>query len=142
MADGTNMQRVAEIIGSDPDRRYVVVSAPGKRFGGDTKITDLLYETARDVKTTGKTGEAFEKVRQRFLGIVSELKLDFDMANILDDTRKEIERENSEDFAASRGEYLSARVMAQLLGVEFVDARDVVKFDAEEIGRASCRERV
>ncbi len=131
MADGTNMQRVAEIIGSDPDRRYVVVSAPGKRFGGDTKITDLLYETARDVKTTGKTGEAFEKVRQRFLGIVSELKLDFDMANILDDTRKEIERENSEDFAASRGEYLSARVMAQLLGVEFVDARDVVKFDAE-----------
>ena len=131
MADGINMQRVAQIVRSDPSRRYVVVSAPGKRFGGDIKITDLLYETAADVKKTGRTGEAFEKVKNRFAGIVHELKLDFDIDALLLETQRQIEEENSEDFAASRGEYLSGRIMAELLGVPFVDAREVIKFDAE-----------
>ena len=131
MADGINMQRVAKIVLSDPSRRYVVVSAPGKRFGGDIKITDLLYETAADVKSTGKTGDAFEKVKNRFVGIVHELKLDFDIEALMEETRRQIEEENSEDFAASRGEYLSGRIMAELLGVPFLDARTVVKFDSE-----------
>lgn len=131
MADGINMQRVAQIVQSDPARRYVVVSAPGKRFGGDIKITDLLYETADDVKKMGKTGEAFEKVKNRFAGIVHELKLDFDIDALLQDTQRQIEEENSEDFAASRGEYLSGRIMAELLGMPFIDAREVVKFDCE-----------
>ncbi|MDE6273448.1 MAG: aspartate kinase, partial [Clostridiales bacterium] len=95
------------------------------------KITDLLYETAREVKRTGKTGEAFEKVSQRFLNIVSELKLDFDMESVLSETKAEIEKECSEDFAASRGEYLSGRVMAELLRVPFIDAREVVKFGVD-----------
>lgn len=129
MADGINMQRVADIVNGDPSRRYVVVSAPGKRFGGDIKITDLLYETADDVKRTGKTGEAFEKVKNRFVSIVNELNLSFDIAGLLADTQREIEAENTADFAASRGEYLSGRIMAELLGVPFIDARAVVKFD-------------
>ncbi len=128
MADGINMKRVADIIAADKARRFVVVSAPGKRFGGDTKITDLLYRTHTDVKETGHCGEAFQKVCERFCGIVSELGLSLDMQTILDDARREIEEEKSEDFTASRGEYLSARVMAALLGFEFVDARAVVKF--------------
>lgn len=131
MADGTNMRRVADIIGSDPARRYVVVSAPGKRYGGDTKITDLLYRTYGEVAKTGRCGDAFRKVRERFLGIAGELGLSFDMAAILEETEREIEREKSEDFTASRGEYLSARVMAELLGFDFVDARDVVRFGAD-----------
>lgn len=129
MADGINMQRVADIVNGDPSRRYVVVSAPGKRFGGDIKITDLLYETADDVKRTGKTGEAFEKVKSRFVSIVRELGLSFDIEHLLAQTQREIEAENTADFAASRGEYLSGRIMAELLGVPFIDARAVVKFD-------------
>lgn len=129
MADGINMQRVADIVNGDPSRRYVVVSAPGKRFGGDIKITDLLYETADDVKRTGKTGEAFEKVKSRFVSIVHELGLSFDIEHLLAQTQREIEAENTADFAASRGEYLSGRIMAELLGVPFIDARAVVKFD-------------
>lgn len=129
MADGINMQRVADIVNGDPSRRYVVVSAPGKRFGGDIKITDLLYETADDVKRTGKTGEAFEKVKSRFISIVHELGLSFDIGHLLAQTQQEIEAENTADFAASRGEYLSGRIMAELLGVPFIDARAVVKFD-------------
>ena len=131
MADGTNMRRVADIICSDPARRYVVVSAPGKRFSDDIKITDLLYETAKNVKETGKTGEAFEKVKERFAGVVHELGIAFDIQTVLQQTGEEIVRENSEDFAASRGEYLSARIMACLLDVPFLDARDYVKFDKE-----------
>lgn len=130
MADGTNMKRVAGIIRSDDARRYVVVSAPGKRFGGDIKITDLLYQTYADVKQTGRCGEAFQKVCDRFRGIVSELGLSLDIDSVLEDTRRDIEHEKSEDFTASRGEYLSARLMASLLGFAFVDARDVIKFAA------------
>lgn len=128
MADGMTMTRVKKILESDLSRRYVVVSAPGKRFGGDMKITDLLYETYRNVKATGAVGDAFRKVGERFRGIVRELALDFDIDALLRDTEAEILAEQSEDFTASRGEYLSARVMAAFLGVPFLDARDVVKF--------------
>lgn len=131
MADGNNMLRVKNIIESDPARRYVVVSAPGKRFGGDIKITDLLYETYESVKLTGKTCAAFEKVAERFRGIVHELALGMDMEGLLAETREAIVREGTADFCASRGEYLSGRVMAELLGVPFIDARDVVKFTPE-----------
>ena len=129
MADGINMRRVADIVNSDSARRYVVVSAPGKRFGGDTKITDLLYETYRSVAADGKTGEAFEKVKERFRGITAELGLHYDIDAVLDETEGEIVKESSEDFTASRGEYLSARLMSALLNVPFIDARAVVKFD-------------
>lgn len=128
MADGITMLRVKSIIESDPTRRYVVVSAPGKRFGGDIKVTDLLYETYDNVVVSGETGAAFEKICERFRGIVSELKLDMDIDAILAETGEAIIREASPDFCASRGEYLSGRVMAELLGIPFIDARDVVKF--------------
>ena len=128
MADGITMLRVKNIIESDPARRYVVVSAPGKRFGGDIKVTDLLYETYDNVVVSGETGAAFEKICERFRGIVSELKLDMDIDAILAETGEAIVKEASPDFCASRGEYLSGRVMAELLGIPFIDARDVVKF--------------
>ncbi len=129
MADGTTMLRVKRIITSDPTRRYVVVSAPGKRFGGDIKITDLLYEIYENVKNTGKCGAQFEKVADRFRGIVHELHLSFDIDALLSETEREIYGEPTADFIASRGEYLSARIMAELLEFSFIDARDVVKFN-------------
>ena len=128
MSDGMNFCRVAEIIKSDPARRYIVVSAPGKRFGNDGKITDLLY-TAHTALTEGKDFHAaFQKVRDRFLGIVKESGLSFDMEAMLDECEQEIIKERERDFTASRGEYLSGRIMAALLNVPFIDAKDVVKF--------------
>ncbi len=129
MADGNMMKKVADIIKSDSARRYVVVSAPGKRYGADIKVTDLLYRCYDEVAQTGKCGESFDKICERFRGIVGELNLSMDIDKILADTKEEIEKEKSADFTASRGEYLSARVMAALLDVPFIDARDVVKFD-------------
>ena len=131
MADGITMLRVRKIIESDAARRYVVVSAPGKRFGGDVKVTDLLYETYENVTVRGETGEAFEKICDRFRGIVSELGLEMDIDGLLAATQKDILREATPDFCASRGEYLSARIMAQLLDVPFIDARDTVRFGAD-----------
>ncbi len=131
MADGTTIKRVAGIITSDPARRYVVVSAPGKRYSGDVKVTDLLYKTYEEVQETGKCGAAFDKVRERFRGIVRELGSDFNIDGALEETARGIEEEPTADFIASRGEYLSARVMASYLGVPFLDARDYIKFNAE-----------
>ena len=131
MADGITMLRVKDIIESDAARRYVVVSAPGKRFSGDIKVTDLLYETYDSVSRIGETGAAYEKICERFRGIVSELGLSMDIDAILAQTGKEIVAEATPDFCASRGEYLSGRVMAALLDVPFIDARDVVKFGSD-----------
>ena len=130
MADGMTMRRVKDIFESNPGRRYIVVSAPGKRFSGDIKVTDLLYETEKEVDETGRCGEAYDKICQRFRGIVQELNIDLDIDAILKETKAAIEEEKSDDFTASRGEYLSGRVMAALLDIPFIDARDVIKFDA------------
>ncbi len=131
MASGMTMLRIKEILDADIARRYVVVSAPGKRFSTDAKVTDLLLESYRSLVETGLCGAAFGKVRERFLGIVCELGIDFDMTALLDETQREIEREHSEEFTASRGEYLAARLTAAYLKAPFVDARDVIRFDAE-----------
>ena len=129
MADGNVMNRVKSIIDSDKDRKFIVVSAPGKRYSGDVKVTDLLYECYREVEEKGSCGAAFALIRNRFTGIVKELNIDFDIGSVLDETEVRINREKSEDFTASRGEYLSARVMAEVLGAKFIDAEDVIFFD-------------
>lgn len=129
MADGNVMSRVRNIIESDKDRKYVVVSAPGKRYSGDVKITDILYQCHREVEERGACGASFELVRNRFNSIVRELNIDFDINSVLDETERRINAEKDEDFTASRGEYLSARVMAEVLGAKFIDAEDVIFFD-------------
>lgn len=130
MADGNIMKRVADIVRSDDERRYIVVSAPGKRFSADIKVTDLLYRCAQAVKSEGSCKTVFAKIRERFLGIAKELKLSLDMKGILDEIEETIDRTGSSDYAASRGEYLSARIMAEVLGYDFIDAKDVIFFNA------------
>lgn len=138
MSDGMNFRRVADIVNGDPDRRFIVVSAPGKRFGNDSKVTDLLYDAHSALEAGGDFHAAFTKVRDRFFGIVRECGLSFDMGAVLDECERRIGEERSRDFTASRGEYLSARVMAELLGVPFIDAGDTVRFF--EDGRLNAAE--
>ena len=141
MADGNVLNSVKKIILSDPTRKFVVVSAPGKRFSGDTKVTDLLYACHDEIKTTGGCSQSFAKIRTRFVNIVKELGLDLDINSVLDETEKMIAAEKSEDFTASRGEYLSAKVVANLLGAKFIDAKDVIFFkeDGQLDGEKSYR---
>ena len=130
MANADAMQQVKKIILSDPDRRYVVVSAPGKRNKEDIKITDTLYACYDEVVSTGKCEKHFALIRERFTSIVAELGLKLDIKAILDKTEAEIIANKSADFSASRGEYLSAIVVAEYLGYEFVDASDMVRFES------------
>lgn len=131
LADGTNILKVCEILHSDPARKYAVVSAPGKRYSGDTKVTDLLYECYREAKQKGHCADTFSKIRTRFTSIVKELGMSaFDIGAILDETEREINERKSADFTASRGEYLNARIIAAKLSWTFVDAKDIIFFDA------------
>ncbi len=129
MADGNVIAGVKKIIDGDKDRRFVVVSAPGKRYSGDIKVTDLLYDCFAEIKKSGDCKKSFSLVRARFESIVKELNLSFDVKSVLDETEKRLNEEKSEDFTASRGEYLSARVVAEVLGAKFIDAEDVIFFN-------------
>lgn len=129
MADAKAMTQAKNIIESDPARRYVVVSAPGKRFKDDIKITDMLYKCNQEVLETGSCEKSFSIIKQRFIEIVKDLGVSLDIEEILTETQEAIEMNKSADFAASRGEYLSARIFAAFLGVEFVDCAEMVRFD-------------
>ncbi len=130
MSDANSIRQVKNIITSDPDRRYVVVSAPGKRFKDDIKITDMLYRCYNEVVEFGNCKKSFDVIRQRFVEIVKDLGLKLDINAVLDKTENEINQSKCADFAASRGEYLSAIITADFLGYEFVDAADVIRFDS------------
>lgn len=132
MADANSINQVINIIKSDNSRRYIVVSAPGKRFKDDIKVTDLLYKCYNEVVETGSCAKSFSIIRDRFTEIVKDLNLDLDIKSILDETEKGInEEKESADFAASRGEYLSARILACALGFDFLDATEIIRFDSK-----------
>lgn len=122
VADAELIRLVAKITQKSNDRRFVVVSAPGKRFAGDDKITDLLIQAHQG------SARALEKVRARFLAIAEQLHMEEEIARELETIARRIFL--SADYAASRGEYLSARILARLIDAPFVDAKDILCFDA------------
>ncbi len=128
MADGTVINGVKKILDGDDKRKYIVVSAPGKRYSGDTKVTDLLYACHTQLLSCGTCKKSFAAVRARFVSIVKELNISYDIDALLDETEAAIDREKSEDFTASRGEYLCARIVAAVLDAKFIDAEDVIFF--------------
>lgn len=129
LCDAEHFKKVREIVLDDPARCYVVPSAPGKRFDGDEKVTDLLYRCYRMVELNQSHEDVFARIADRYLSIVEELGIDFDMRPILSETCDAIRRRRSVDFAASRGEYLCGIVLAKYLGWDFIDPVDVIKFD-------------
>lgn len=130
MADGNIINGVKRIIEEDPERRFIVVSAPGKRYSDDTKITDLLYACHEELLRGGSCKNAFSKIKLRFTNIIKELNL-LGLDTLLDEVEESIERERSKEFTASRGEYLSARILSEVLGAKFIDSKDVVFFNAD-----------
>ena len=129
LADAAHFRKVKDIVCSDSDICYVVPSAPGKRFKEDTKVTDLLYQCHRLVERNQSHESVFQQVIERYMDIYNELGLDFDFYGLLLETGDEIRRQKNPDFAASRGEYLNGILLSHYLGWDFIDARDVVKFD-------------
>ena len=129
LSDAAQFRKVREIIRMDPRRCYVVPSAPGRRFPEDEKITDLLYQTYRAQKNGQNPAPIFQRVRERYLSIAEELGLSFPIARELDEVERLIREGASEDFCASRGEYLNGLLLADYLGFAFLDPKDLVFFN-------------
>lgn len=131
LADANQFRKVKSIIDADSARKYVVPSAPGKRHSKDSKVTDLLYLCHSHVSVGISLDEVFNLIKERYLGIINDLNLDFDITEYLATIKKDLEDGASKDYAASRGEYLNGLVLAKYLGFEFVDAKDVIKFNED-----------
>ena len=129
LADAAQFRKVRDIIRMDPRRCYVVPSAPGRRFPEDEKITDLLYQTYRAQRNGENIEPIFRRVRERYLSIAEELGLSFPIARELDEVEQLIREGASEDFCASRGEYLNGLLLADYLGFAFLDPKDLVFFN-------------
>ena len=131
LADANQFKKVKNIISSNSDRKFVVPSAPGKRNSKDSKITDLLYLCHAHVDTGISLDDVFNHIKERYTGIVKDLNLDFNIEEHLSIVKKDLEDGASKDYAASRGEYLNGLILANYLGFEFVDAKDVIVFNED-----------
>jgi aspartate kinase len=129
LADADHFKKVQSIIESDPDRRYIVPSAPGKRNNVDRKITDLLYLCHSHIQQKVPFDDVFKIITKRYLQIVKGLGLSFDLQPRLDEVKTRISSGASADYTASRGEYLTGLIMSQLLGYDFIDPAEIIFFD-------------
>ena len=130
MADAHQFVKVANIIKSDLSRRYVVPSAPGKRFPKDTKVTDMLYACYDVAARGGEFSDMFEAIVERYVQIVKELglKIEDRILREFSTIRMSFLARAGRDYAASRGEYLNGIILAEYLGFSFVDAAEVIFF--------------
>ena len=129
LADAGQFRKIREIIEEDRDRRFIVVSAPGKRYPADEKVTDLLLRCWEEAAAGNDFEPLLEKIRKRFSDIITELALDFPLEEEIDVLRKQLQTDPQKDYTASRGEYLNARILAAYLGFTFVDPEWCVCFD-------------
>ena len=128
LASAEQFRKVADIIHADEARKYVVPSAPGKRFSADTKVTDMLYG-CYELAAKGKDFEKeFAAIKERYYSIIKELNVEIDMEKEFDTVRACFIGKAGRDYAASRGEYLNGLVLAAYLGYEFVDPADMIFF--------------
>lgn len=131
MANADSISRVKDIIDSDSEAHFIVVSAPGKRESGDTKVTDLMYECIAERDRAGVCDKVLDKVISRFDDIIKGLGLNLDLSPEFNVIRNQINGGAGSDYASSRGEFLSAIVTAKLIGARFVDAGDIIRFDMD-----------
>ncbi|MCQ2416252.1 MAG: aspartate kinase [Oscillospiraceae bacterium] len=129
LADAGQFEKVKSIITAEAARRYVVPSAPGKRFSADTKITDMLYTCQKLAAEEKDFSETLAAIRTRYLEIAKALQLSFDPSDELDIIAARLKEGATKDYAASRGEYLNGMLLADYLQFPFVDAAEVIRFN-------------
>lgn len=146
LADAEQFSKVRDIIQADPARKYVVVSAPGKRCDDDEKITDLLIRAAKAPAGEGGREERdrlLSEVEKRIHDIADAVAPDLDVEKIFGEIREKADTLEGcalRDYLASRGEYLSARMLAEYAGWTFMDPADMIRFDGEgRLDRSTTR---
>ncbi|MBQ3486354.1 MAG: aspartate kinase [Clostridia bacterium] len=131
LADAGQFAKVKSILLMDEARQYVVPSAPGRRFKTDDKVTDLLYKCHRQAENGEDFQETFDLIAARYMDIAEELELKVDLGAALDEVNEKIAAGANADYCASRGEYLNGLLLADYMGWRFLDAAEVIKFDAK-----------
>ena len=128
LASAESFAKVKKIVEADPSRTIVVVSAPGKRFKEDIKVTDLLYVCHAHIKYSIGFDDMFEKIKERYREIYTGCNLTQDIESEFDKIASMLNKKTSVDYIVSRGEYLNARLMAEYLGYTFVDSASWLVF--------------
>jgi len=131
VSDAIQLAKVKSIVDADPDRKFVVVSAPGKRFNEDNKITDLLYLCKTHIDHNVPYDQVFQVICDRYVAIEFNLGVDVNLRGHFDEIRQNLTSGASEDYIASRGEYLNALLTAAYLGYDFIDTAGLIQFDAK-----------
>jgi aspartate kinase len=131
VADAAQLRKVRAIIESRDDRRFIVPSAPGRRAPGDEKVTDLLYRSHEAAAQGQPIEPLFDQICERYRQIVADLELEFDLDSTLSLVHDRIRDGAGASYAASRGEYLSGLVIAQLLDRPLIDPVEMIRFDSE-----------
>ncbi len=131
LADAQQFRKVADIIKSEPERRYIVASAPGKRKAGDVKVTDLLYKCYEMATNDQDITDLFNEIKSRYNDIISELGIDLDLNDIFEKIHMSMLHNSGRDYIASRGEYVNALILAKYLGFSFIDAKKVIFFNED-----------
>ena len=131
LADAEQFKKVANIVKADPDRHFVIPSAPGKRFSGDTKVTDLLYRLHNEASTGKDYSDTLATIKDRYSSIAEELDITVDLNAEFDLIKTNLENGTSVDYIASRGEYLNGKLLSAYLGFEFIDPAEIIFFDEE-----------
>ena len=129
LANSIHFKKVKNILESNPERKYIIPSAPGKSSFKDFKITDLLYLCHAHVKSGISLDDVFKLISERYKSIVDDLNLNLDLTSYLNIIKTDIENGASVDYTASRGEYLNGIILANYLNIDFIDAKDVIKFN-------------
>ncbi|MEE0464699.1 MAG: aspartate kinase [Lachnospiraceae bacterium] len=129
LASAEQFKKVKNIILSEEERRFVVPSAPGKRFSDDIKVTDLLYRCHGEAKVGMDFTHTLDTIKSRYEEIIKGLDLDLSLDNEIAVIAENLKKGTSIDYIASRGEYLNGIVLAKCLGYEFIDSAEVIFFD-------------
>ncbi|MBD5470778.1 MAG: aspartate kinase [Lachnospiraceae bacterium] len=129
LASAEQFQKVGAIIHADEDRKFVVPSAPGKRFDEDTKVTDMLYACYALAEKDHDFTKEINRIEERYQQIIDGLELDLDLSSEFDRIIDNFKKKAGSDYAASRGEYLNGIIMANYLGYEFIDPAEALRFN-------------
>jgi aspartate kinase len=128
LANAEQFKKVGDIIRSEESRRFVIPSAPGKRFDGDTKVTDMLYACYSAAAEGTDFGKRLQEIKERYYEIIRGLNLDLSLEDEFHQIDEDFQAQAAMEYAASRGEFLNGKIMAAYLGYEFVDAATVIRF--------------
>lgn len=142
LASAEQFVKVGNIIHADEDRKFVVPSAPGKRFDKDTKVTDMLYKCYELAEKDHNFNAEMAQIEKRYQEIIDGLKLDLDLSNEFDRIIDNFKSKAGSNYAASRGEYLNGIIMAEYLGYEFIDPAESIRFNEAGVFDAELTQKL